>query len=203
MYTRSGVRLCLLVLLAMLFLANCAELAQPPTATPGSKVAPIPPTAGHSSVTTPTVTGLSAEQLFAQALQRRTLGDYDAAAEDFFAFGQLYPDDRHASDAAFYLAESFFLRRQYSSAIPALEQYRAQAQPNDGLVPRAVFLLARSAAAAGDHQRALAVFQHYRSFNGLISPYAQLLEASSLLALQRFDQAQQAYTCLLYTSRCV
>lgn len=194
MYIRSGVRPWLLVLMATLFLASCAELAQPPVASPSASVEPIPATAGLSSVATPTRTQLSAEQLFAQAMQRRTLGDYAAAAEDFFAFGQLYPDDRHASDAAFYLAESFFLRRQYSSAIPALEQYIAQAQPGDGLLPRAVFLLARSAAAAGDHQRALAVFQHYRSFDGLISPYAQLLEASSLLALQRFDQAQQAYT---------
>lgn len=191
MYTKSGLRSCLLALLTTVFLTACAELIQPPSATPSAESQLIPATLGASTVLTPTP--LSADQLFEQALQQREIGEYDAAAEAFFAFGQAYPEHAHASEAVFYLAESFFLRRQYVSAISALEQYIARAQADDPLLPRAVFLLARSAAAAGEHQPALAAFQQYRSFDTPISPYAQLLEASSLVALHRFDQAAQTY----------
>lgn len=193
MHTRQGWHSCLAVLLASIWLSACAELVQPPVATPNASVQPLPATLGASSVATPTAMHLSAAELFDYALQQRTIGAYDEAAEAFFRFGQEYPADLHASQAAYYLAESFFLRQQYTSAIAAFEQYIAQSEPDNRLLPPAVFLLGRSAAAAGDHERALAAFQRYHTFDTLISPYALLLEAQSHAALQHIDPALQAY----------
>ncbi|HET9221827.1 MAG TPA: hypothetical protein VFO07_04950, partial [Roseiflexaceae bacterium] len=82
-------------LLLALLLAACDIVAsQTPTPDGGVLDAPAAPTA--TSLPSPQPTTLPAPALLARALRERTLGEYDAMAEDVHALLEAYPDAAEA-----------------------------------------------------------------------------------------------------------
>ena len=148
--------------------------------------------ASYQPTVPPSPTPLPAPDLLARALARRAIGDYDAAAVDLHALLTAYPSAPEARPAAFYLAESYALRRRWTSAVAALRAFVADAV-HDDLYARALFLLARGQEEAGAHADAIATYERYRALNTPLAPYAQLRAAAQHRALGQLAQAAEGY----------
>lgn len=140
----------------------------------------------------PTLPAASAEELLATGLERRAAGDYDAAAEAFFAAAAAAPDTPVGRAARFYLAESFALRERWTSAVAALDAFVADGA-QDALTARAWFWIARGHEEAGSHAAAVAAYERYRAFATPAEPYARLRQAAQEGALGRLEEAADHY----------
>ncbi len=163
-----------------------AELARTPAALqPNSTPQP-------AAAPSPESTPLPAPDLLAQALERRAIGDYEAAATDFHTLLTAHPSAPEVRTARFYLAESFALRRRWTSAVDALQNFIAEG-PQDDLHQRALFLLARGQEEAGAWADAVATYERYRAPKTPLEPYARLRQAAQQQALGQLDQAAGHY----------
>jgi soluble lytic murein transglycosylase len=131
--------------------------------------------------------------VFEQGLAHRSLGEYEQAAQDFHLFLSSYPADARADLASFYLAESFVLRRNWASAVAALEQFVQNADPGDPWGARALFLLGRSYEAQGEAGRAADAYGRYAALATPLAPYARLRQAGQLELLGQNTQAADGY----------
>jgi soluble lytic murein transglycosylase len=156
-------------------------------------VTPAPPLGSVGSPSAPPEpTSTPAPELLAHALERRALGDYDQAADELHSLLTAHPDAREARPAAFYLAESFALRRRWTSAVEALRGFVSSGSQDD-LYARALFLLARGQEQAGAWADAVATYERYRALKTVLEPYARLREAAQLRALGRLREAAEGY----------
>jgi len=156
-------------------------------------VTPAPPSGSVGSPSTPPEpTSPPAPELLAHALDLRAIGDYDQAAIELHSLLAAHPDAAEARPAAFYLAESFTLRRRWTSAVEALRGF-VSSGPHDDLYARALFLLARGQEEAGAWADAVATYERYRLLKTVLEPYARLREAAQLRALGRLREAAEGY----------
>jgi soluble lytic murein transglycosylase len=171
-------------LLLALQIAGC-QLVQPtpPTAAPTPPETTAPPRTDPSSAPAPS------EQL-AQARELRVLGEYEAAAKLFLAVSQSGAQGE-ASEAAFYLAESYLLREQWEAAAGALQPI-ASGPADSPFSAHALFLLGRAQERLGDYTSAADSYARYTALATPIADYARFRQAEALLALQSPEQAAQA-----------
>lgn len=134
----------------------------------------------------------SPDEALARGLERREAGDYDTAAEAFFAAANAAPGTPTGRTARFYLAESFALRERWTSAVEALNAFVADGVQDD-LTARAWFWIARGHEEAGSHAAAIAAYEQFRSFATLAETYARLRQAAQERALGRLDAAAANY----------
>ncbi|MBO9326399.1 MAG: transglycosylase SLT domain-containing protein [Roseiflexus sp.] len=146
---------------------------------------PAPPGGSPSSAASP-------DELLARGLERREAGDYDAAAEAFFAAANAAPGTSAGRMARFYLAESFALRQRWTSAVEALNAFVADGIQDD-LTARAWFWIARGHEEAGSHAAAVAAYEQFRSFTTPAETYARLRQAAQERVLGRLDAAAANY----------
>jgi soluble lytic murein transglycosylase len=130
--------------------------------------------------------------LLARALRRRTLGEYDAMAEDLRALLDAYPAAAETRPAQFYLGESYALRGRWTSAVEALRGF-VERDTHDDLHARALFLLARGHEEAGNWSEAAAAYERYRALKTPLEPYARLRQAAQQQALGQAAQAAEGY----------
>ncbi|MGQ9827416.1 MAG: transglycosylase SLT domain-containing protein [Roseiflexus sp.] len=134
----------------------------------------------------------SAEEALARGLERREAGDYDAAAEAFFAAANAAPGTPVERMARFYLAESFALRERWTSAVEALNAFVADGIQDD-LTACAWFWIARGHEEAGSHAAAVAAYEQFRAFATSAGMYARLRQAAQERVLGRLDAAAANY----------
>ncbi|MGB9754402.1 transglycosylase SLT domain-containing protein [Roseiflexus castenholzii] len=134
----------------------------------------------------------SPDDLLARGLERRAAGDYDAAAEAFFAAMNAAPGTPVGREARFYLAESFALRERWTSAFEAFTAFVADGV-QDALTTRAWFWIARCHEEAGSHAAAVAAYAQYRAFDPPAAPYARMRQAAQEGALGRLEDAAAGY----------
>lgn len=178
-------------LLLALLLAAC-DIVASPTPPPSGGVLDAPATPAATPVASPQPTTLPAPALLARALRKRTLGEYDAMAEDVHALLEAYPDAAEARAARFYLAESYALRGRWTSAVETLREFVAD-DTKDALHARALFLLARGHEEAGNWADASALYERYRALKTPLEPYAQLRQAAQQQALGQAAEAAESY----------
>jgi soluble lytic murein transglycosylase len=159
--------------------------APDPASTAALAATPAPATAA-------TPTALPAPALLARALRRRTLGEYDAMAEDVRALLDAHPGAAEARPAQFYLAESYALRGRWTSAVEALRGFVAS-ETHDALYARALFLLARGHEEAGNWSDAAATYERYRALKTSLEPYARMRQAAQQQALGQTAAAAESY----------
>jgi len=160
-----------------------------PPSPPSSDATPSPTPSAPDATPTPAA---SPDELLARGLERREAGDYDAAAEAFFAAANAAPGTSIGRTARFYLAESFALRERWTSAVEALSVFVADGVQDD-LTARAWFWIARSHEEAGSHAAAVAAYAQYRAFATPAAPYARMRQAAQEGALGRFAEAAANY----------
>src|SRR6185295_5646480 len=179
-----------LVLLLPVLLAACDVVSAPSSPTR----APLDPTATVAPliVASPPPTAQPAPALLAHALRQRTLGAYDAMAQDLRDLLDAYPGAAEARQASFYLAESYALRGRWTSAVEALSSF-AEGGPRDELYARALFLLARGYEEAGAWADAVATYERYRALKAPLEPYARLRQAAQQQALNQIEPAAASY----------
>jgi len=180
------------VMVVALWLTACTpgipSQASPSQATPTIPVSAVPAPAPQPA---PTAT-LAPEEAFNRGLERRAAGDYDSAAEDFFAASNTVPEGPVARVARYYLAESFALRGRWTSAVEALNAFVAD-NIQDEWSARALFLIARGHEEAGSHAAAITAYERYRALATPAEPYARLRQAAQERALGRLDAAASGY----------
>lgn len=159
-------------------------------------VAPAPTVPGITSV--PQETDLSSSDLLVRGLERRSVGKYDLAAEDFHAIVTQHAESTEARSARYYLAESFALRDRWASASDAMQSFIADG-PQDDLYTQALFWLARCREEAGAHTDAIALYEEYMSLGTPLAPYAQMRKAAQLQVIGELVQAAEAYEAVAET----
>ncbi|MFL5802139.1 MAG: transglycosylase SLT domain-containing protein [Roseiflexaceae bacterium] len=182
-----------LVLLLPLLLAAC-DIVSAPSPPAGDTGAPTA-TAAPLIVSSPPPTVLPAPALLARALRQRTLGEYDAMAQDLRDLLDAHPGAAEAHPAGFYLAESYALRGRWTSAVEALRGF-VDSGPQDDLYARALFLLARGYEEAGAWADAVAAYERYRTLKTPLEPYARLRQAAQQQALGQLDPAAASYVAV-------
>jgi soluble lytic murein transglycosylase len=175
------------ILLLLLAACDIVPFPAPPTGDASSPAETAVPTAPS-----PQPTALPAPALLARALRRRTLGEYDAMAEDLRALLDAHPDAAEVRPAQFYLAESYALRGRWTSAVEALRGF-VERDAQDDLRARALFLLARGYEEAGNWADAAAAYERYRALKTPLEPYARLRQAAQQQALGQAAQAAESY----------
>ncbi len=163
--------------------------APPPPLPPSPDAAPPSGTSAPDAIPTPDA---SPDELLARGLEWRAAGDYDAAAEAFFAAMNAAAGTPVGRAARFYLAESFALRERWTSAVEALTAFVADGA-QDELTARAWFWIARSHEEAGSHAAAVAAYEQYRAFATPAAPYARMRQAAQEGALGRLAEAATGY----------
>ncbi|MEM8531596.1 MAG: tetratricopeptide repeat protein, partial [Chloroflexota bacterium] len=141
---------------------------------------------------------LASPELFARGLERRFIGKYDLAAEDFHAIVTHHADSAEARAAQYYLAESFALRDRWASASDAMQSF-LQSGPQDDLYARALFWLARCREEAGAHTEAITLYEEYMALETPLAPYAQMRKAAQLQTIGELTQAAEAYEAVAQT----
>ncbi|MFQ3632853.1 transglycosylase SLT domain-containing protein [Roseiflexus sp.] len=164
-----------------------AQLDSTPPPSPDATSVPAP-----SSPDTTPPPAAPPDELLARGMERRAAGDYDAAAEAFFAAMNAAPGTPVGRAARFYLAESFALRERWTSAVEALTAFVADGA-QDELAARAWFWIARSHEEAGSHAAAVAAYEQYRAFATPAAPYARMRQAAQEGALGRLEDAATGY----------
>jgi peptidoglycan lytic transglycosylase len=180
-----------LVLLLPLLLAACDIVSGPASPSVGDPRAPTA-TAAPLIVSSPPPTALPAPELLAHALRQRTLGEYDAMAQDLRDLLDAHPSAAEARPASFYLAESYALRGRWTSAVEALRDF-VERGPQDDLYARALFLLARGHEEAGAWADAVATYERYRALKTPLEPYARQRQAAQQQALGQIEPAAASY----------
>jgi soluble lytic murein transglycosylase len=128
----------------------------------------------------------------ARALRERTLGEYNAMAEDVRTLLDAHPEAAEARAARFYLAESYALRGRWTSAVETLREF-VEGEPHDDLHARALFLLARGYEEAGNWSDAATTYDRYRALKTPLEPYARLRQAAQQQALGQAAEAAENY----------
>jgi soluble lytic murein transglycosylase len=158
----------------------------------GGPVETAAPAATPAALPSPQPTALPAPALLARALRRRTLGEYDAMAEDLRTLLDAHPKAAEVRQAQFYLADSYALRGRWTSAVEALRDF-VEDDTQDDLHARALFLLARGHEEAGNWADAAAAYERYRALKTPLEPYARLRQAAQQQALGQAAQAAESY----------
>ncbi|MBA3469003.1 MAG: transglycosylase SLT domain-containing protein [Herpetosiphonaceae bacterium] len=141
---------------------------------------------------TPTAAPLSPAALLSDADVQRELGDVDQAASDYQRIVTEYPQSPEARVARYGLAYSAYLRADWAAARSLLSAFIAE-EGSDHYHARALFLLARVAETVGDHAGAVDAYSRYEASGGVLAGYAAIRRAAQLRALDRLDEAAQAY----------
>ncbi|EFO79979.1 Lytic transglycosylase catalytic [Oscillochloris trichoides DG-6] len=181
----------LLIGFIVTILPGCEVVSAPPPDTTTTAVllaaSPTPPPPTDAPAPPP------APVLLSRALAARQIGADQDAAQDLSALINAYPTAPEAHQARFFLAESMARRALWS---PAAQLFRpfAEGATDDPLYPAALFWLARCAEEAGDHARAVDLYQRYRDLATPLEPYAAMRQAAQLVALGQQAEAAAAYT---------
>ncbi len=176
----------LIAVCCLLIFAGCEIIEAPvdPVAnSPARQSAPVEP---------PVATPLPAADLLARGLERRAIGDADAAAADFSQILQNYPTSPEVRPARFYLAESFAERGRWTSAVETWRVLLAEAR-HDELSAPALFWLARGYENAGDWPNASNAYASYRDLATPLEPYAAMRQAAQLQTLGDMAAAGTTY----------
>jgi tol-pal system protein YbgF len=80
---------------------------------------PPPPAVAPAPKTTPKTTALPAQQQYDSAMELLRAGDYAGAETALQAFVNQHPDHQLAPSAAYWLAETYYVRKNYAAAAAA------------------------------------------------------------------------------------
>ena len=125
------------------------ESAQPNAAT-SSPASPLP--------VAPTVAGGSPQRLYDTAWADYASGQWALAVTGFDAYISTYPRSEMTDDAAFYIAETYFLQGDFQGAVEAYEQVVLN-YPNGDKVPEAAYKRGVAFDRLGEPERARASFE--------------------------------------------
>jgi tol-pal system protein YbgF len=137
--------------------ATAAAEPPPPASEPAPPVATAPaPTAELPADATP-------QQRYEAALQLLQDGRWDEAEQAFQQFIEANPEDPLASNAAYWLGETFYIRKDYSEAAAVFARNYRTYGPESPKAPDNLLKLGMSLAALGDSQRACQTFAELES----------------------------------------
>jgi len=145
------------------------------------------PNAATSSPTSPapvapTVAGSSPQRLYDTAWADYASGQWALAVTGFDAYISTYPRSEMTDDAAFYIAETYFLQGDFQGAVEAYEQVVLN-YPNGDKVPEAAYKRGVAFDRLGEPERARA------SFEFVVTDYPDSRMAA--LAQQLLDRLDQ------------
>ena len=139
--------------------------------------APAPPAA-----VAPTVAGTSPQRLYDTAWADYAAGQWALAVTGFDAYISTYPRSEMADDAAFYVAETYFLQGDFQGAVEAYEQVVLE-YPDGDKVPEAAYKRGVAFDRLGERERAR------ESFEFVVTDYPDSrMAALARQLLERLDQ---------------
>lgn len=116
--------------------------------------------AAPAAPTPPAGSAASADQLYDEAIKKLQEGDYAAAERGFKTFIQRNPQNKLAGNAQYWLGETYYARRDYSSALTAFaEGYKVYKTSPKG--PDNLLKLGITMAVLGRKPDACAVFARF------------------------------------------
>jgi len=125
--------------------------AQPaPVSTPDAPVAPI--------ATPPTFDDAVSEAAYRDAFGYLKAGDYDQAITAFTTFQQLYPNSQYGDNAQFWLAEAYYVKRDFAAALPEYQKMLV-AYPASKKLSHAMLKVGYSYSELGQVAEAVAVLE--------------------------------------------
>ena len=133
-----------------------ALMREPERGQPDSSRSPVPPPAQVARAPSVTAAPRSAgpRVRYEAALEMLQAGDLGAAQQEFTSFVDDYPDDPLAPNAAYWLAETHYVQRDYQTAAALFARnYRTYGE-NAAKAPDNLLKLGMSLALAGDADRA-------------------------------------------------
>ena len=98
------------------------------------------------------------EERYRRSLALLEAGKFDEAAEAFSRFLEDFPKDPRAADAAFWLAETHFFRRDYATAAQLYARNYRTYGPQSPRAPDNLLKLGMALAAIGERERACRTF---------------------------------------------
>jgi len=124
-------------------------------------VEPLPQTEQQPAVvvtpgvapTTPARASMAAEDIYSDAMTAYNKGDLTAAQQGFASIIQDYPDNRLADNAAYWIGEIQFDRKEYQQAVESFKKLVSD-YPVGDKVPDAVFMMGRSYEEMGQTEKA-------------------------------------------------
>jgi tol-pal system protein YbgF len=99
-----------------------------------------------------------ARDRYESSLQLLQRGDWDGAQEAFEAFLRDHPDDALAGNAAYWLGETFYIRKNFAEAAAVFARNYRSYGADSGKAPDNLLKLGMSLAALGDRDRACQTF---------------------------------------------
>lgn len=135
--------------------APAAERPSAATGWPGPETGPVPD--GGEVDLAAALTG-TPEERYRRSLALLEAGKFDAAAEAFSRFLEDFPKDPRAADAAFWLAETHFFRRDYATAAQLYARNYRTYGPDSPRAPDNLLKLGMALAAIGERERACRTF---------------------------------------------
>jgi TolA-binding protein len=172
----------------------------PPTPTPPATVRPtLSPTPEAAPIPSHTPSPTPAPQLSARlvdAFRHQTNGDYEEAISAYLVILEHDPTPEETRQARFYLAESYLLNREYSSAASQWESFLAS-YPEDPRVPQAALMAARAYRAVDICEKASPLLQLYVNPEAVLADMAHEWIGDCHAGDQSFEQALAAYRVAL------
>ncbi len=153
--------------------------ADPETDQPGAAASA---TAVPAPAASPVVAGSSPQRLYDTAWADYAAGQWALAVTGFEAYISTYPRSEMTDDAAFYIAETYFLQGSFQDAVEAYERVVLN-YPNGDMVPEAAYKRGVALDRLGDPERAR------ESFELVVTDYPDSRMAA--LAQQLLDRLRQ------------
>lgn len=143
-----------------------------------------PKPAGNQSASLPAPGALNPDELYDMSYRVLREGDYDTAEKAFQSFLEQYPDHKLASNANYWLGETYYVRNQYEKAARTFA-LGYQKYPEGSKTPDSLLKLALSLKGMGSTNEAcLALDQLATEF-----------PASGARVMQRAEQERRALNC--------
>ncbi|MCU0494971.1 MAG: transglycosylase SLT domain-containing protein [Chloroflexaceae bacterium] len=169
----------MLPLLLLLVLASC-EIVEAPF-NPGPSVDQPRPS--------PTLVPPTAEELLAQAQERRAVGDDAGSNRLLSELLDRYPAALEGRAARYYRAEGLARQGLWTEAVSAFQAFSQEPPPPDAHTGPALFWLARGYESIGDHASAVATYERYKELATPLQPYATMRQAAQQQALGQLNEA--------------
>ncbi len=115
-----------------------------------------------NAIKVPDRSTLSAKQQYDAAVQLLQAGDYAGAESGLKLFLELHPDDPLASNAAYWLGESYYVRKNYAAAAAAFARNYQTYGKTAGKAPDNLLKLGMSLTALGEDDKACVSYSQLR-----------------------------------------
>jgi tol-pal system protein YbgF len=112
-----------------------------------------------NAIRAPDRSTLTPEQQYNAAVELLRAGNYQGAEDGLKLFLDLHPDDPLASNAAYWLGESYYVRKNYAAAAAAFARNYQTYGKQVGKAPDNLLKLGMSLSALGEAEKACVSFQ--------------------------------------------